>query len=400
MTGRTSDTGATSPAGSPALRREPYPHALLDALLDDDTATRILDWLERQGSWTLERTGLYEQYRCTNILDLLFTPSAGLGTTLLRVADRMEEVFGRPVERRRIEAAAHKLVAGQYIQTHTDVPHDLTETHRAVVSLAPAAAPVTGGELLLQHSRSAVDDAVRVPAVHNSAVLMELSDRSFHSVLPVRSGIRYSLVLSYWAADEREQPHRRRHAQAVPAPVLDFLERIGAHEVPHAGRRAAAGGHRVRRRPLADHLLGTHAILRSWGCDPDVCTAGLFHGVYGPLGLGTALLSPDARAPLQEAIGPRAERLVHLYTALDRRTDRPAPGGGFLAGVLGEAQAAALDGSTVAGVFLISWASLREQVPGIEVSGAETEEILGRLELFGSLIPPPAVADITATLCS
>ncbi|MGW6978369.1 2OG-Fe(II) oxygenase [Streptomyces sp. NPDC054932] len=400
MTSRKRDTTAASLAGSSLLEREPYPHALLDGLLDENIAAQILDWFENHGSWTVERTGLYEQYRCVNILDLLFAHSAGLSPMLLRVADRLEEVFGRPVERRCIEAGAHKLVAGQYIRTHTDVPHDLTETHRAVVSFASPAAPVTGGELMLQRSRSSMDDAVRVRALHNRAVLMELSDRSFHSVLPVQSGVRYSLVLSYWAADLREKLHRSRHAEAVPARLLDLLERIGAHEVPHAGRRAAATGRRARRRPLSDHLLGTHAILRSWGCDPDVCTAGLFHGVYGPLGLGTALLPLDSRAPLQEAIGPKAERLVHLYSVLDRRTDRPASDGSFVAGVLGEPEAAALDGSTVAGVFLISWASLREQVPDVALSGAEVDEILGRLELFGALIPPAAAADLTSTLCS
>ncbi|WP_031069232.1 DUF6817 domain-containing protein [Streptomyces sp. NRRL S-118] len=135
------------------------------------------------------------------------------------------------------------------------------------------------------------------------------------------------------------------------------------------------------------------------GRERDHYPIGLFHGIYGPLGLGTALLPPDARATLREVIGAKAEQLVHLYTTLDRRTDRPTSGGRFTARILGEPAAAHLDGSTAAGVFLISWASLREQVPDVEVSGAEVDEILGRLELFGPLVPSHAAADLRATFC-
>lgn len=97
--------------------------------------------------------------------------------------------------------------------------------------------------------------------------------------------------------------------------LLATLEAWGAGHLPHSGRR------------LADHLVGTCRLLTEWGCDADVCRAGLFHSIYGTLSFKQACLQGDERDRLAKLIGPAAERLVHLFSIADRP-------GGLLAAVL------------------------------------------------------------------
>lgn len=88
--------------------------------------------------------------------------------------------------------------------------------------------------------------------------------------------------------------------------LLAALEAWGAVRVPHSGRL------------LADHLAGTCRLLAQWGCDADVCRAGLFHSIYGTLSFKQACLQGDQRSRLAMLIGPTAERLVYLFSIADR----------------------------------------------------------------------------------
>ncbi|MFI9722958.1 2OG-Fe(II) oxygenase [Streptomyces sp. NPDC052396] len=380
-----------------ATVNEPYPHATVEGLLGESTANRVLGWLERDALWLVEQSPLYEQYRCGNLVDLLSSDDGSMGTLLLRIAEQAEQVFGRAIERRRIEVGAHKHAPGHYVRTHTDVPHGLTETHRVVITLASSAAPVTGGELVLQGSEPSSGNDVVIPHRHDRAVFMELSRRSYHSVLPVQGGVRYSLVLSYWAAPTGSyEPLQRPSPESVPTGLLQVLEQLGAHEVPHASRHARSGW-AARKRSLSSHLVGTYEVLRDWGCGPDVCAAGLFHGLYGPRGTGTALLSLKDRDTLREAIGPRAEELVYLYSVLDRSSDRLRPGGVLRAKLLGGGKPIDMEAGLATTVFLLAWASLREQVPEVALSPGEIEELLARLELFDAFVPESAARDLRST---
>ncbi|MEJ8632556.1 2OG-Fe(II) oxygenase [Streptomyces sp. MS2.AVA.5] len=357
----------------------------------------MLRWLERDALWLAERSPLYEQHRCGNLLDLLFSADIRMGVLLSRIAGQAEQVFGRAIEPRRVEASAHKQVAGNYVRTHTDVPHGLTETHRVLITLEASATPVTGGELVLQKSELPTPRDIVLPHRHDRAVFMELSDRSYHSVRPVLSGVRYSLVLSYWATPTSACYLGQRPSPAcVPTRLLHVLEGLGAHDVPHLRRHAKGPDQGSRLRRLSDHLVGTYRILRDWGCDTDVCAAGLFHGAYGPLGAGTALLSLENRNTLREAIGTRAEELVYLYSALDRSSDRLLPGSVVGARLLGAEKPLHVEAGVAATVFLLAWASLREQAPDVTLSPGQVEELLARLELFDALIPDRAARDLRA----
>jgi hypothetical protein len=74
---------------------------------------------------------------------------------------------------------------------------------------------------------------------------------------------------------------------------------------------------------LESHLLGTYELLAGWNNPAFVCTAGLYHAVYGTqpmkaLGIPHKDYSSSDRQAIQKIIGLRSEALVYLYAACDR----------------------------------------------------------------------------------
>lgn len=80
-----------------------------------------------------------------------------------------------------------------------------------------------------------------------------------------------------------------------------LLLQAGAGEIRHSGRT------------LFDHLVGTARCLAQWGCERDVCAAGLFHSVYGTSSFRHGLLAIADRPALRLRIGEAAEQLVFLF---------------------------------------------------------------------------------------
>lgn len=91
-----------------------------------------------------------------------------------------------------------------------------------------------------------------------------------------------------------------------PAELMSFLADQGAHERAHSGRA------------LADHLAGTYRLLKAWGCHDDVCSAGLFHSIYGTSRYSDACVSMGQRVEISNKIGDYAEQLVYLFYLADR----------------------------------------------------------------------------------
>lgn len=87
----------------------------------------------------------------------------------------------------------------------------------------------------------------------------------------------------------------------------DALVELGAHKVAHADE------------PLIGHLKHTCSLLQRMRCEPHVCVAGLFHGVYGTQALHSESMDivPEARREQVAAlIGGRSERLVYCFSAM------------------------------------------------------------------------------------
>jgi hypothetical protein len=95
----------------------------------------------------------------------------------------------------------------------------------------------------------------------------------------------------------------------VTPEMLALLDALGADEPSRSGRR------------LLDHLEGVRAVLAGWGSPSEACLAGLFHSAYGAE--GGAARARDAnlerREDVRAVIGPEAEALAYLYSALERR---------------------------------------------------------------------------------
>ena len=87
---------------------------------------------------------------------------------------------------------------------------------------------------------------------------------------------------------------------------LEFLQSIDIDRQPHTDRG------------LLQHLIGTQELLAEWGCSEHICTAGLFHSIYGTTIYKHKTLRISARKELRELIGAPSEDLVYLFSVCDR----------------------------------------------------------------------------------
>ncbi|HWB13795.1 MAG TPA: VanZ family protein [Pirellulales bacterium] len=95
--------------------------------------------------------------------------------------------------------------------------------------------------------------------------------------------------------------------------LTDFLVSLGTDKVPHTNEVFLA------------HLIGVYRDLESWGCDDDLCCAGMFHSIYGTERFQRFSLSLARRGEVRDLIGPRAERLAYVNCVMDRASfDRAA----------------------------------------------------------------------------
>jgi hypothetical protein len=88
--------------------------------------------------------------------------------------------------------------------------------------------------------------------------------------------------------------------------LTDFLVELGTDKVPHTNEVFLA------------HLIAVHRDLKTWGCDEDLCRAGMFHSIYGTERFQRFSLPLARRGEIRELIGARAERLAYLNSAMDR----------------------------------------------------------------------------------
>lgn len=94
--------------------------------------------------------------------------------------------------------------------------------------------------------------------------------------------------------------------QTVEPRLAGLLQSLDAHRIPHS------------RRSLAEHLVGTRDLLRSWGNDDAVCRAGLFHSIYGTRVFNIRCADFSSRKMVRDVIGEAAESLAYLFCIADR----------------------------------------------------------------------------------
>ena len=89
--------------------------------------------------------------------------------------------------------------------------------------------------------------------------------------------------------------------------MIDFLRGLGTEDVPHSGEKG-----------FLAHLVAVARDLESWGCDRDVCRAGLFHSIYGTELFRRWSLPLERRGEVRALIGERAEWLAFVNCMMDR----------------------------------------------------------------------------------
>lgn len=73
-----------------------------------------------------------------------------------------------------------------------------------------------------------------------------------------------------------------------------------------------------QRGTLYDHLTGTYNYLASWGAQEHVCSAGLFHSVYGTTIFCHQSVPYNDRQYIRTHIGEKGEDLVYTFSIINR----------------------------------------------------------------------------------
>ncbi len=87
---------------------------------------------------------------------------------------------------------------------------------------------------------------------------------------------------------------------------LALLKEINSDKVPH------------ERGTLYDHLTGTYNYLASWQSEEYVCSAGLFHSIYGTTIFHHQSISYADRKRMKNLIGEKTEDLVYIFSTVNR----------------------------------------------------------------------------------
>ncbi|TMQ07569.1 MAG: 2OG-Fe(II) oxygenase [Deltaproteobacteria bacterium] len=176
----------------------PFRHVYFPHVLQPSLAFAIRLELESL-PWRLAKTDFYQQYEMS-LLDC----QPGVGASLTALRDfAMSDDFARILARitahhslRTVDVACHRSTTGQTIGIHTDDSED-GESCRLTLHFN-AAWPVEDGGLFVVFGNKDPTSAIAAFAPEmNTAVLFEISERSFHAVTHVE-GIRsrYSIVIA------------------------------------------------------------------------------------------------------------------------------------------------------------------------------------------------------------
>lgn len=90
--------------------------------------------------------------------------------------------------------------------------------------------------------------------------------------------------------------------------MTNFLVDLGTEQIGHTDKS------------YLSHLIAVHRDLQGWGCDDDLCRAGMFHSIYGTELFQGLKLDLDRRPEMQRLIGERAERIAFVNCVMDRST--------------------------------------------------------------------------------
>ncbi len=180
----------------------PFPHFSGQGFLGQPESTGLLEWLEQAAPWRLKIASFYEQYEFSvadaelpDCIARLFGPQR---TEALKGC--VSRIFGAELASQH-EVTVHKLVPGQRIRIHNDfIPG--RESHRVLVQLNRGWKDSQGGTLLFFGSDDPEEVHKAFRPLHDSCVAFEISQNSHHAVTPIVDGERFTLVYSFYRAQQ------------------------------------------------------------------------------------------------------------------------------------------------------------------------------------------------------
>lgn len=142
---------------------------------------------------------------------------------------------------------------------------------------------------------------------------------------------------------------------------------------------------------LERHLRGTFELLEAGGNPAELCTAGLFHSIYGTQSYRDRSASPRDRERIRRVIGERAEALAYLFCVTDRSEFFAALGWTEMSLEDRErGERVAISPETLAALIEIEVANYLEFLPRTRGSRAELRAFSGRIEAARAVITPGA----------
>jgi hypothetical protein len=349
------------------VQPDPFPHFVLDGFLPDADASAVLAWLERQARWLVQERSFYVQYSCTNADDLRSGPLAGLcsAASLNALAAGLGDLFDVELEAANVHVEAHRLDPGQGIGVHNDNPRFGTESVRVVLHFGRVFNNDDGGHLVLLSEPDPAAVCAVICPLHNSAAGFFLSERSYHAVSDVRSGVRYSVVLGFYEKGRAPLDVRIEFGDVLSGRGA-LLAEPGVQSMLAAAERAGAVDVDHGRGSLLDHFVDVASVLHRWGCPPRVWRAGLFHSIYGTVSV-EGLMRRDRRSTLRALIGDEAENLVWLYATLSfGPATRNGSDDAWIVSRRDSGQEV-LTGRDVVDLNLLAWANRMAQEPTVEL---------------------------------
>src|SRR4051812_45690909 len=88
--------------------------------------------------------------------------------------------------------------------------------------------------------------------------------------------------------------------------LTDFLVNLGIEQIAHTQKN------------YLGHLISVYKLMQAYGCNDELCRAGLFHSIYGTEKFQGFKLALERRADLADMIGSHAERLAYWNCLMDR----------------------------------------------------------------------------------
>jgi len=88
--------------------------------------------------------------------------------------------------------------------------------------------------------------------------------------------------------------------------LANYLDSLEIDKIPHTGKN------------YFGHLIAVYHNLKAWGCDEELCRAGMFHSIYGTQQFQGFKLPLESRSQLRDMIGERGERIAYYNCAMFR----------------------------------------------------------------------------------